>query len=65
MSPKYEGLVEFICRLLKAHHIDTVGLSVPFPTINDRWLRWFLRKGIIPHVEVDRSDTASLTERCT
>jgi hypothetical protein len=63
MFAKYENLVEFIRHLLKAHRIDTVCLGVPFATITDRWLNYFLSDEIIPHIEIDRAETTRLTQQ--
>jgi hypothetical protein len=62
VSAKYERLVEFIRHLLRAHRIDTVCLSVPFETLADRWLEYFLAENVIPHIEIDRAHTAQLTQ---
>lgn len=62
VAAKYEPLVGFIRHLLKGHRIDTVCLSVPFETLTNRWLRYFLADGIVPHIEVDRASTAELTQ---
>ena len=61
-SSKYEELVGFIRHLLKAHRIDTVCLSVPFETITDRWLNYFLTERIIPHIEIDRTEVGRVTQ---
>jgi hypothetical protein len=61
-SGKYERLVDFIRHLLKVHQIDTVCLSVPFETLTDRWLSYFLAENIIAHIEIDRADATRLTQ---
>ena len=36
--------------------------SIPFETLTDRWLKYFLADGIVPHIEMDRVSTAELTQ---
>lgn len=59
---KYEQLVEFIRQLLNSYRIDSVCLSVPFATLTDRWLTYFLANEIIPHIEIDRAEPQKLTQ---
>ena len=61
-SDKYIQLVGNVRGTLKQFNADTVCLSVPDETINDKWLKYFLEEGIIPHISIDNTDTSKLSE---
>ena len=61
ISDKYKELVQNIRQTLKDNRADTVCLGVPDETISDKWLRYFLKETIIPHVVIDKADTANLS----
>ena len=62
ISGHYSELLENIRQTLKDNHADTVCLGVPDETISDKWLRYFLKENIIPHVMIDKTDTSKLSE---
>lgn len=62
VSNCHKQLVKKVLKILKQNNADTVCLSVPDETINDRWLKYFLEENIIPHIVVDKIDTAKLSE---
>lgn len=62
LSDKYHDLLRDFRQTLKENNADTVCLGVPDDTISDKWLRYFLDEGIIPHVVVDNTDTTRLSE---
>lgn len=62
ISDKYENLLHNIRQTIKNNNADTVCLGVPDETISDKWLQYFLTENIIPHVVVDKIDTATLSK---
>lgn len=61
-NPEYEPVLSKIRDTLKNNRVDTVCLNVPDSTMSDEILVYFLSYGIIPHVGVDKIDTARLTK---
>lgn len=62
VSKRYTELVENVRNILRMNKADTVCLSVPDETINDKWLKYFLEESIIPHIMTDNVDTTKLSE---
>lgn len=61
-SDQYGELVTAVRKILIDSNADSVCLSVPDATISDKWLRYFLAEGIMPHILVDKADTTALSE---
>lgn len=62
ISEKNKKLLDNVRQVLIENHVDTVCLNVPCETMSDKWLRYFLEKNIIPHVEIDKIGRTKLSE---
>jgi len=61
-SKKHKQLVDKVLDILKENNIDTVSMGIPSKTIADKWLKYFLNEGIIPHIVIDDVDVTKLSE---
>ena len=61
LSPQHRKLLEKIQKVLKANRIDTVCLNIPYNTVSDEMLNFFLEQAIILHVVVDNIDVSKLS----
>jgi hypothetical protein len=61
-NPHHKNLLEDIRKVLKDHRVDTVYLNVPYDTISDMQLRYFLAENIIPQFSIDGVDVTRLSQ---